>query len=126
MQSFDRSHRRSPLNACAAQQLQQQGFGLVVLVMGERDEIHRLASERLMAQFARGSFDAHCAQGGNVYMFDMQGNAVIFAQLCAERCPCVSMRADAVMHMKGGEFPRILPGKPREQVQQYDGIQSAA
>ncbi len=48
------------------------------------------------------------------------------AQCSAERCPFVGTRADAVIHMQGGEFPVAKGNKPGQEMQQHDGIHSAA
>ena len=52
-----------------------------------------------MAQFARRSFDAMRSQWCNIDVFDMQGNMMARAEVSAEICPRVGIRADTVMDM---------------------------
>ena len=119
-------HGCRPLDARTAQQLQQQGLGLVVGVMRQRDEVARLPGKRRMAQLARRRFDTVRAQRGNVYMFDMQRNGVARTESDTEIRPRIGVGADAMMDMQGGKLPGITRRELLQQVQQHNGINPAA
>lgn len=123
---LNKRHGRRTLDTRAAQQLQQQGFGLVVGVMRECDEVARLPGECRMAQLACRRFDAVLAQRGNVHRFDMQRNGVLRAEPGTEIRPGIGVLADAVMDVQCGKPPRKTRCELVQQVQQHHGIDSAA
>ena len=124
--ALNKRHGARAAHTCAAQQLQQQGFGLVVGMVRQRYEIACLPGKCRMAQLARCRLDAVFAQRCNINVFDMQRNGVLRAKSGAEIRPRIGIGTDAMMNMQCGESPEKTRRKPAQQVQQHDGINPAA
>lgn len=124
---FDCRHRRYPFDAGPAQQLQQQGLSLVVGMMGQRDVVAGLPGESGVAQFTRSRLDAVLVtQRCDVDALDMQRDALAGAKIGAEIRPRIGVRADAVMDMQSGKPPLETRSEDMQQMQQNDGIHTAA
>ena len=67
-------HRSKAAQARAAQQPQQQGFGLVIAMLRKNDEIGLQASEHFLARLPRGALNAETAVGAQVHGFQLQRN----------------------------------------------------
>ncbi len=67
-------HRGKAAQAGAAQQPQQQGFGLVIAMLRENDEIGLQAREHFVAGLPRGALQAEAAVGGQIHRFHLQRN----------------------------------------------------
>ena len=67
-------HRGKAAQAGAAQQPQQQGFGLVIAMLRENDEIGLQAREHFVAGLPRGALQAEAAIGAQVHGFQLQRN----------------------------------------------------
>ena len=59
-------------------------------------------------------------------MRDLQGNVAARAQVGTERRPGIGLRADAVMDVQRAQAPLVSRGKLVQQVQQDNGINTAA
>ena len=119
-------HRSRPAHACAAQQLQQEGLGLVVRMVRKGDKIGLLPLKDSMAQFARCRFDAMLAQGRDVNVFYLQGYIKVRAQAGAELGPGICIPADTMMDMQRVKAQRMGRGKLVQQMQQNYRIHAAA
>ena len=89
-------HRRQSVRAGAAQQLQQHGFGLVVLVVRKENRLNarldRGCGERGIARSPRFCLDAFACAARDVDATFEQRNRSRRAQLDAKARPCVGVR----------------------------------
>src|SRR5438034_1404930 len=66
--------RRRDWISTAAQQPQQQGFGLIIAMLRENDKIGLQAREHFVAGLPRGALKAETAVGAQIHGFQLQRN----------------------------------------------------
>jgi hypothetical protein len=124
-----RGHRSEPVRTAAAQQLQQQRFGLVVTMMREgNDGRSRLAGdtgERVVARLARERLEARTRPPDNVDAADHAGDAQRGTALDAVLCPPVSVGGQAVVDVDGSDRVAARRRHRGQRVEQDDGIAAA-
>jgi hypothetical protein len=118
-------HRRQAFRPGTAQQLQQQRFGLVVLMVRGQQEIRVDAGEGVLSFAPRRGFDA-----GRVFAIDLnmtyaQGYRMGGAQLRAESGPVVCVGRQAVMHVLGLQFEGKWVAQRHQRMQKHGRIESA-
>ena len=96
-----RRHRGKPVRTGAAQELQQQGFRLIVGVMGECDEIDGSVGERGIPGRSRRGFEARATAPLDLRAMDGEGHAALSAFVRAKRDPGFGVRRKAMMHVQG-------------------------
>ncbi len=97
----DERHRRESFHPRAAQQLQEHGLSLVVLVVGERDVIGFLRKQRVITRRARCGLETVTAF--YVHADHPQGYAAGTADRAAERSPAAGIGADLMIDVKRGK-----------------------
>jgi hypothetical protein len=107
--------------------LQQQCFRLIVCMVSQRNAVAFLVEKSSVAQFACGGLYAMIgSQGGDIDLLDVQRNIQTRAVSSAETRPVISIRADSMMHMQGGQPPFEARCQSVQQMQQHDRIHAAA
>ncbi len=115
-----RRHPRQPPNPGSAPEAHQQGFHLIVPVVGGEQYFIglELLNERLITRFTRSVFQS-LAVFLNIDGHDVQRHAELFTQCFAVTLPLVGIRRQAMMNMH-----RPHPRTPtRHRMQQHGGIQ---
>ena len=114
--------------ARTARQLQQESLGLIILMLGEYDEIgefSRVSSQRLMSRLSGCPFYAQCPIRRNINGLGSKRHRKRCAKPFTKRTPGCRIRADAVIHVQGAHGEPELRGKPAQTVQQDDRIDAA-
>ena len=116
---FDGRHRRRTPDACATQQAEKDGFGLVVAVMPEDEPIAVYAGKRGMAGDARGFFQSARMIAGNSDPETVQGDTAPATEVGAEILPSVRRRVEPVMNVR--DLQHISETLPQgiEHIKQY-------
>ncbi|MDD4881983.1 MAG: hypothetical protein PHX10_10450 [Gallionellaceae bacterium] len=117
-------HGGQAVHPGAAQQAEQQGFGLVVEMVGQDDVIHRLVGIGPVAGGAGRRLQAG-GLGHDLDPADGQGNAEPAAGAAAVLGPGVGVDRETVMDVYGGQAVAEVLAQARQQVQQDGGVQSA-
>ncbi len=117
-------HRRQSLDPCSAQELQEQRFHLVVLVVREGDVIARLAGKHFVARGPRGRLDARAARDGDFGA--AKGNAAPAAKAAAESRPARGVRAQLVIDVQRGKTDGEPRAEPVQKIEQDHRIDPAA
>ena len=96
-------HRRQPVHAGAAQGAQQEGLGLVVAMVGKREDlvVAERVRERAMARVTRGAFHPEPRRAINLGMDDRQRHAQHVAGALAMRGPVIGIGMQPVVHVDG-------------------------
>jgi hypothetical protein len=121
------AHRAQPFHAGSAQRAQQEGFGLVVLMMGEHQRlaVAQRVLERMHARLARACFGTVAAQL-DAHVHDRQRNAPDRADPLAVRGPGIGVLMQAMMHVHRAQSERPHIGRTGERVQEHARIEAAA
>ena len=117
-------HPGKPLHARAAQQLQQNRFGLIVEVVREHDAIGACGAQGRVARFTRGAFETVTAR--DAHIDDPAGDAKRSRRAAAERGPRLRIRAEVVIHVDGAQFEPQRIAQRGEHMQQDGRIDAAA
>ena len=117
-------HCREPPYAGAAQQLQQERFDLIVLVLGEDDVIGPLPCKRCVTGRARRGLDAPAA--GNLDPGTCIRNVSRPALAPAKRFPQRGIRMQLVIDMQRAQPDPQPRGNAPQAIEQHDGINTAA
>jgi len=122
-----RLHRAKPVRTGAAQCAQQEGFGLVVLVVGQGEDFPgaQFRRECGMAGGAGRAFQAQALVARHLDPRDDQRHGQRVAGCLATRGPIVRGRVEPVVHVDGAQRQRGRPLRC-QQVQQHHRIQTAA
>ena len=118
-------HGRQPFGARATQQLQQQGFGLVVLVMRGEQPVAIERGKNMLALAPCGGFDSGRVIARDLHTMYRQFNGMACAKLRAEFRPGVGVGREAVVDMYGMKLKRKRVAQRQQQMQQHDRIESA-
>jgi hypothetical protein len=115
-----------PIHPGPAQGAQQEGFGLVVAVMGQGQLFARAqgAGERIAAGMARGRFQAVAAVAGHVDADHLQVDVPGRADRLAMLRPRVGSRLQAMVHVHRTQAGIALRSRLRQPMQQHGGIES--
>ena len=119
------SHRSQTFRACATQELQQQRFRLVVLMVGGEHKVgihtgKQFTPFRTGRRFKPGRVEAIEANAVNA-----DRNPFCATQLLAKLCPRIGVRREAMMHVRAGEGERVRALVFEQDVQQHDRIDTA-
>ena len=122
------AHCRQALHAGAAQGAQQEGLGLVVAVMRQRQAFARAqdSGERRMAGAARGRLGAFAGVRVHLHPHHLQRHLPSPADVLAVRGPGVGGGLQPVVHMHRAQAACAHRRGMREKVQQHGRIQAAA
>ena len=112
-----RGHGRQATHARAAQQLQHDGFRLVILMMRHHHIVGLGRMQSLIAQVARRRFQALSAIARHLHTHNVQGNTVGSAYALAMLRPLIGMRTQAVVHMHSGKPDAGGIAQRRQQMQ---------
>ena len=122
------AHRGEPIDAGPAQRTQQEGFGLVVAMVGEGQDFAgaQVGRERRMACLAGRAFEAQPGAPVHGDADHLQRDAEPGAGGLAVRHPCIRLRMQAVVDVERPQSDALRRGIARQEVQQHRGIQAAA
>ena len=122
------AHRGESVAAGSAQRAQQEGLGLVVAMMGEREDLvlTQSGSEGRMPRSARCGLEAVAAIQRDVDADDRQRQGKLVAQGLAVRCPAIGIRVQAVVHVERAQAACLRHRRARQGMQQHAGIETAA
>lgn len=130
VQALNRPHAAKTCEAAAAAEIGEDGFRLVVGVMGEDDDpgvvLFGHAEEEVMARLACGSFDGDAAffgEGCYIGVLDLAGELVLFGELLDEGGVAVGfLTAQAVVEVAEDE---VGEAGVEEQMQEGHGVATA-
>ncbi len=120
-----RRHRRGATHSRAAKKAEQQGFGLIVLMMAEGQPVAIHLRQRGMARFARRRFGALGVIAPYVDAKGDEGHFQPCAQFTAEREPVVGVRAEPVVDVGRAEHKIQSVPQLAQAMQQDDRIDAA-
>ncbi len=120
-----RAHRRRPAHTGATQQAEQQGLGLVVLVVTEGEPVAIRLGERGMARRARGGLEAVGVGAIDLDAEDLQGNARGRAALDAGARPRGGIRAEAVVDVGCEQTEAEARLQPAQDLEQHHRVRPA-
>jgi hypothetical protein len=122
-----RPHRRQPVRPGRAQCPQQEGFGLVVLVVRGHQHLAGLhdLGKRRMAGVAGGCFKACAATAVHLHAHDLQRHLQLRAEPGAMCGPVIGLVLQAVMDVNRAQLPSAPPALGHG-VQQRGRIQATA
>ena len=118
-------HGGERMRAATAQQLQQHGLGLIVLMMRQGNDRGRGTAVGGIALGARHGLQTVAAAQRHLHMLDAQRHLIALAPRATVRHPGVGVAAQPVVHMDGGQMNMALPPGAPQQIQQHHGIESA-
>ena len=118
-------HRRPAFDAGAAQQLQQQSFGLVVQMLCEHDEISLLPRIDRVARAARGGLHAFGAIRRDIHRAHVQRDTQAFALARAKRGPAARVGTDAVIDVYAGQPESQRLREPAQHLEQHHRVEAA-
>jgi len=118
-------HGRQPVRAGAAQQLQQQRLGLIVLLVGRQDEIRVQRGKNLQTRPARRRFDAGRIGVCNLHAMNAQFDAMCFTQPSTKFCPVIRLGRQAVVDVNRLHFEGMFFAQRTQGVQQDDRVDSS-
>ena len=114
-----RPHRAQAFGARAAQRAQQEGFGLVVAMVGEGERLsrhHRLRESRV-AGLSRGGFGAVASVATHLDAHDRQRQVPLCADVFAMRGPGIGLGLQAVVDVDGADVQAAFFGHARKGMQ---------
>ncbi len=123
-----RLHRRQAIRAGRAQRTQQEGLGLVVAVLRQRQPFAGLQRlrEGLAPCLPRRRLQAIAAVARHLHPHHLQRHRQRVAHGCAMRGPGIGIGMQAVVHVQRTQAGVTVGRLLREQVQQHGRIQPAA
>ena len=116
----DERHGGEPFHSRAAQELEQEGFHLVITMMGEHDVIAILAHVGLVARRASRSFGAVAA--AHMDLDIVERDAALTAEAPAKRRPVRGVWTQLVIDVERGEPEAQLARNCLQAVEQNDRI----
>ena len=116
-------HRRQALRSGAAQQLQQERFGLVVLLVGCEQEIRVQAAKDAQALAPRGRLDAGGIVARNLHPVSGQINGMRSTEAGAEIGPVVGVGRQAMVHVHRPQVEGMPVAQRHQRMQQRDRIE---
>lgn len=123
-----RTHAGQSFRPGTAQQFQQYGFRLIILMMAEDQPLMRVQvlGEDGIARMPRGGLQADTA--GAVHFRDVHvaGESQRGTERTAMGSPASALRVQAMIHVDGSQVARTRCGKMRQSMQQCGGIGAAA
>jgi hypothetical protein len=93
------AHGRQPFHPCTTEQLQHQGFGLIVLMVGQHDCIGFVVQQHGVAFGTRGGFKTQPGIARHIDGYRFKRNFILCANTGTEISPGFCIRADAVVDM---------------------------
>ena len=125
-QSTTVRHRRQAPYPGATQQPIEQGFGLVILMLGQQQHLtrHHQFAKRCVSGLASGALQAGTRR--DLHVLHIQGNAQLVTQPLTVRRPAFGNGLQAMMDVNGADWRQLMAlGRPGKQVQQHTGVEPA-
>ena len=120
-----RRHAREPCEPRAAQELQQDGLSLIVLMLGEHDEIGARPGERGIPRRSRRAFDAETAVRREICRPHGAAQAVAPRGRARKAPPPARVGAESVVDVQALEGKRMRGRKPGQNVEGNDRVDAA-
>jgi hypothetical protein len=117
-----RRHGRQARDASTAQQLQQDGFRLVIAMLREDQDIGIQTRKGLISRLPRCGLQTKTAMRPDVDRFNGERNTQVLAQTLAKNAPRGSVRTDAMIDVQGAERKTSRGGQLGEKIQEDDRI----